>query len=180
MTPEMIGCAAVQARTMLSTKDWRRRDGAFNYETLHDQVVALFSGLPGDEWAVDTLAWFQRMVFGDSTPSGEEGGVPVPTPNAASAILAQRAARQAASQPTPSAAAASRRCFLLKQFRLIKVSTIVVILFVLVCIILPSFNIHGSLCILGTRARIIVFQHFARSLLPLASTTTTHRDIKLK
>ncbi|KAJ7802487.1 hypothetical protein B0H14DRAFT_3884546 [Mycena olivaceomarginata] len=65
--------------------------------------------------------------------------------------------------------------------RLIKVSTIiVVILFVLVRIILPSFNIHGSLCILGTRARIIVFQHFARSLLPLASTTTTHRDIKLK
>ncbi|KAJ7859198.1 hypothetical protein B0H14DRAFT_3864190 [Mycena olivaceomarginata] len=46
--------------------------------------------------------------------------------------------------------------------------------------ILPSFNIHGSLYILGTRARIIVFQHFARSLLPLASTTTTHRDIKLK
>ncbi|KAJ7315107.1 hypothetical protein DFH08DRAFT_715802, partial [Mycena albidolilacea] len=63
MTPEMIGCAAVQARTMLSTKDWRRRDGAFNYETLHDQVVALFSGLPGDQWAVDTLAWFQRYIY---------------------------------------------------------------------------------------------------------------------
>ncbi|KAJ7822296.1 hypothetical protein B0H14DRAFT_2829037 [Mycena olivaceomarginata] len=31
-----------------------------------------------------------------------------------------------------------------------------------------------------TRAHIIVFQDLARSLLPLASTTTTHHDIKLK
>ncbi|KAJ7808976.1 hypothetical protein B0H14DRAFT_2867940 [Mycena olivaceomarginata] len=49
--------------------------------------------------------------------------------------------------------------------------------FLLTCLTCLS---AGSLCILGTRARIIVFQHFARSLLPLASTTTTHRDIKLK
>ncbi|KAJ7732771.1 hypothetical protein B0H14DRAFT_3517583 [Mycena olivaceomarginata] len=105
MTLEMIGCGAVQARTMLSTKDWRHRDGAFNYETLHNQVVALFSGLPSDEWAVDTLTWFQRMIFEDSTPLGEEGGAPAPTPNAASTILAQCKARQAASQPTPSTAA---------------------------------------------------------------------------
>jgi hypothetical protein len=71
-----------------------------------------------------TLAWFQRyihlfgfdvsmlttsprMVFGDSTPSGEEGGAPAPTSNAANTILAQRAARQAASQPTPSTASAA-------------------------------------------------------------------------
>ncbi|KAJ7745399.1 hypothetical protein B0H14DRAFT_3514540 [Mycena olivaceomarginata] len=52
--------------------------------------------------------------------------------------------------------------------------------FLLVRIILPSFNIHGSLCILGTCAHIIVFQDLARSLLPLTSTTTTHHDIKLK
>jgi hypothetical protein len=56
---------------------------------------------------VSMLTTSLRMLFGDSTPSGEEGGVPAPTPNAASTILAQRAARQAASQPTPSAAAAA-------------------------------------------------------------------------
>ncbi|KAJ7304731.1 hypothetical protein DFH08DRAFT_1089157 [Mycena albidolilacea] len=38
----------------------------------------------------------------------------------------------------------------------------------------------GSLCFLSTRAHIIVFQDLARSLLPLASTTTTHHDIELK
>ncbi|KAJ7305653.1 hypothetical protein DFH08DRAFT_824955 [Mycena albidolilacea] len=90
---------------------------------------------------VSMLTTSPRMVFGDSTPSGEEGGAPAPTSNAANAILAQHAVRQATSP------AHIFRClchhYLMSLLpRLIKVSTILVVILVLVRIILLSFNIH--------------------------------------
>ncbi|KAJ7841818.1 hypothetical protein B0H14DRAFT_3693499 [Mycena olivaceomarginata] len=94
VSPEMLGCAVVQARTMISSKDWGRRDGAFDNEALFDAVVNLFSGLPEDPWAIETLAW---MVFGDSAPASAVSDAS-PAPSAAEAILAQRAARRAAAQ----------------------------------------------------------------------------------
>ncbi|KAJ6478899.1 hypothetical protein C8R45DRAFT_833021 [Mycena sanguinolenta] len=63
-TREMLGylLSRPQARTMLSTSDWTTRDGQYNYETLFDNVLELFEA-PMDEWARDTLAWYQRRVF---------------------------------------------------------------------------------------------------------------------
>ncbi|KAJ6456343.1 hypothetical protein C8R47DRAFT_1227880 [Mycena vitilis] len=49
-----------RAHTILSTKQWDVRDGAYNYEKMFDAVVKPFSGLPNDPWAVETLQWFQE------------------------------------------------------------------------------------------------------------------------
>ncbi|KAJ7077955.1 hypothetical protein C8R44DRAFT_896104 [Mycena epipterygia] len=91
--PEMIGYTGVQARTMLSTAEWKSRDGAYDYEALFTSIVNLFED-PEDPWAKDTLAWYQRMVFDGVTnhlqPTSE------PTASASSTVLAQRAARRAA------------------------------------------------------------------------------------
>ncbi|KAJ7333483.1 hypothetical protein DFH08DRAFT_814593 [Mycena albidolilacea] len=48
------------------------------------------------------------------------------------------------------------------------------------CFLDSSKSPRISLQILGTRTHVIVFQHLARSLLPLASTTTMHHDIERK
>ncbi|KAF8185496.1 hypothetical protein K438DRAFT_2019998 [Mycena galopus ATCC 62051] len=97
-TPRMIGCAVVQARAMICSRDWARRDGKFNNQVLFEQVVELFAGLPTDPWAVDTIAWYNRMVFDDAEPSLDEDEA-TPVPSATTNILAQRAARQAAAVP---------------------------------------------------------------------------------
>ncbi|KAJ6552937.1 hypothetical protein B0H19DRAFT_1263374 [Mycena capillaripes] len=95
--PEIIACAATQARTMLSTKDWKLRDGSFNNEEFYDAIIKLFSGLPDDPWAVETLDWYQRNVFGDADLPSDRADAE-PTPNAADIILTQRAARQERSE----------------------------------------------------------------------------------
>ncbi|KAJ7468865.1 hypothetical protein B0H11DRAFT_1732036 [Mycena galericulata] len=59
VTPEMIGYAGVQARTMISTSDWKLRDGTYDYEQFYNSIVILFSD-PDDEWAIETLKWYQR------------------------------------------------------------------------------------------------------------------------
>ncbi|KAJ7811349.1 hypothetical protein B0H14DRAFT_2606607 [Mycena olivaceomarginata] len=90
VSPEMIGYACVQARTMLGTKEWVLRDGPYDYTKVFDRIVALFA-IPDDPWAKETLEWYQREVFGnadvaqcaDSDESSDEEDV-----------LAQRAARR--------------------------------------------------------------------------------------
>ncbi|KAJ7694304.1 hypothetical protein B0H14DRAFT_3530738 [Mycena olivaceomarginata] len=90
VSPEMIGYACVQARTMLGTKEWFPRDGSYDYSKVFDRIVALFA-VPDDPWAKETLEWYQREVFGnadvaqcaDSDESSDEEDV-----------LAQRAARR--------------------------------------------------------------------------------------
>ncbi|KAJ7635899.1 hypothetical protein B0H17DRAFT_1217205 [Mycena rosella] len=64
--PEMIAYAAVQARTMLSTSEWKVRDGPYDYKELFESILKLFAD-PDDPWAKDTLQWYQRQVFGDAT-----------------------------------------------------------------------------------------------------------------
>ncbi|KAJ7211476.1 hypothetical protein B0H12DRAFT_1079579 [Mycena haematopus] len=59
VTPEMIAYACCQARTMLSTSEWTRKDGKYNYESLFDGVVKLFKN-PTAKWTVETLAWYQN------------------------------------------------------------------------------------------------------------------------
>ncbi|KAJ7824428.1 hypothetical protein B0H13DRAFT_2290984 [Mycena leptocephala] len=73
VSPEMIGYAACQARTMLGTKDWTERDGEYDYIELFNKVVKLFAD-PEDDWAKETLDWFQNELFGDAA-------APVPQAN---------------------------------------------------------------------------------------------------
>ncbi|KAJ6538175.1 hypothetical protein DFH09DRAFT_86186 [Mycena vulgaris] len=56
---EMVAYAVVQARTMLTTADWKPRDGSFDYEVFFNSIVELFAD-GEDPWTKDTLAWYQR------------------------------------------------------------------------------------------------------------------------
>ncbi|KAJ7892272.1 hypothetical protein B0H14DRAFT_3688425 [Mycena olivaceomarginata] len=172
MTPEMIGCGAVQVRTMLSTKDWGGRDGAFNYETLHDQVVALLSGLPG--WYSVTLLLRARKVE---------------HPRLHPMLLAQywRNARLDRPHPSPHLPPPllDTLCFLDSKSPRTYGADLSQIVIIILCtrqynLAVLQTSTDLSHRILGTRAHVIVFWHLTRSLLPLASTTTTHHDIELK
>ncbi|KAJ6498183.1 hypothetical protein C8R47DRAFT_1212502 [Mycena vitilis] len=100
MEPEMIGYACAQGRTMISTSDWDRYDGLFNYTDMWDAIMALFKSDPQDPWAVETLAWYQEEVFGAQGQTAANSTAPGPAPmNAAAAILAKRARRAAAPAP---------------------------------------------------------------------------------
>lgn len=46
---------------MLGTKDWTERDGEYDYIELFNKVVNLFAD-PEDDWAKETLDWFQKYV----------------------------------------------------------------------------------------------------------------------
>ncbi|KAJ7268422.1 hypothetical protein C8J57DRAFT_1612484 [Mycena rebaudengoi] len=99
ITPGICGVAACQGRTMLSTKDWGVRDGGFESQDLFDSVVGLFSD-PTHPWAVETLAYLQRRVFGDAKTSATSSG-PQTRRNAAAAILSQRSAPPPPPPPAP-------------------------------------------------------------------------------
>ncbi|KAJ7737000.1 hypothetical protein DFH07DRAFT_96597 [Mycena maculata] len=63
ITPPIIayGCCQVStSRTMLSTSEWKHKDGNFgkyNYERLFNAVVELFKN-PAGAWTIETLAWY--------------------------------------------------------------------------------------------------------------------------
>ncbi|KAF7374196.1 hypothetical protein MSAN_00301500 [Mycena sanguinolenta] len=97
----MIANAVVQARGMLSTRDWAPRDGAFDNEKLFDQIVKLFSK-KDDAWVIETLAW---QVFGDYEAPAVDDPEETAEPSPADDILAQRAARQAAAASSAAAMA---------------------------------------------------------------------------
>ncbi|KAJ7727494.1 hypothetical protein B0H14DRAFT_2640891 [Mycena olivaceomarginata] len=77
---------------MLGTKDWTERDGEYDYIELFNKVINLFAD-PEDDWAKETLDWFQNELFGDAA-------APVPQANDdedsdEEDVMAQRAARRA-------------------------------------------------------------------------------------
>ncbi|KAJ7506329.1 hypothetical protein B0H11DRAFT_1707147 [Mycena galericulata] len=60
VTAEMIGYAGVQVRDSLhGVQHWKLRDGTYDYEQFYNSIVILFSD-PDDEWAIETLKWYQR------------------------------------------------------------------------------------------------------------------------
>ncbi|KAJ7868069.1 hypothetical protein B0H14DRAFT_2572560 [Mycena olivaceomarginata] len=61
VTPEMLGYACAQARTLISTSDRTHKDGKYNYEKLFANVVELFEADEADTWAVETLEWLTRQ-----------------------------------------------------------------------------------------------------------------------
>ncbi|SJL01352.1 uncharacterized protein ARMOST_04672 [Armillaria ostoyae] len=40
-------------------------DGTFDMSIFYDSIVSLFESYPNDEWALDTLAWWNEQIFGD-------------------------------------------------------------------------------------------------------------------
>ncbi|SJK96863.1 uncharacterized protein ARMOST_14562 [Armillaria ostoyae] len=69
ITGRQIAYAACQARYALSSKDgWTEQDGAFDLPLFYKSIVDLFESHPDDEWALETLAWWNEQVYGD--PNG--------------------------------------------------------------------------------------------------------------
>ncbi|KAJ7762779.1 hypothetical protein DFH07DRAFT_956691 [Mycena maculata] len=101
-TGEMIGYVCGQARTMISTSDWTTKDDMYNYEHMFKSVVKLFEKKT-DTWVIDTLAFYQKHVFGSLDRSADESSEDDDNDDSdASAILALQAARA-----TPSSEASS-------------------------------------------------------------------------
>ncbi|KAJ7189664.1 hypothetical protein GGX14DRAFT_580524 [Mycena pura] len=97
-TGRMVAHACTHGRTMLSTKDWSRKDGAYDYVKMYRQVVALFEDDPEDEWVVETLEWYNDRVFNQDIldiADDEDSDDEMPA-SATAQILKQRRARKAA------------------------------------------------------------------------------------
>ncbi|KAK0493704.1 hypothetical protein EDD18DRAFT_1078098 [Armillaria luteobubalina] len=59
-----IAYAACQACYALSSKDgWSEQDGAFDLPLFYQSIVDLFESHPEDEWALETLTWWNKYVF---------------------------------------------------------------------------------------------------------------------
>ncbi|TFY75272.1 hypothetical protein EWM64_g8740, partial [Hericium alpestre] len=55
-----------KVRFALTSKErWNPEDGSYKYEEAYDKVVALFEDHPNDPWVLDTLAWYNKQVFGN-------------------------------------------------------------------------------------------------------------------
>ncbi|KAK0463159.1 uncharacterized protein EV420DRAFT_1639258 [Desarmillaria tabescens] len=66
---KQIAYVACQGHYALSSKDgWTEQDGAFDLPVFYNSIVDLFESHPDDEWALETLTWWNEQVFGD--PNG--------------------------------------------------------------------------------------------------------------
>ncbi|PSS06871.1 hypothetical protein PHLCEN_2v3529 [Hermanssonia centrifuga] len=64
-TPHTIAYACMMARYFCSSlTSWREQDGKFSLHHFYYYVVALFEMDAESSWAVDTLDWWDRQVFG--------------------------------------------------------------------------------------------------------------------
>jgi hypothetical protein len=52
----------VEGRTMISSSEWTRKDGEYDYVKMFDKVVKLFTDHPTDPWAIETLDWYTKCV----------------------------------------------------------------------------------------------------------------------
>ncbi|TFY82296.1 hypothetical protein EWM64_g1716 [Hericium alpestre] len=56
----------IQVRFALTSKErWNPEDRSYKYEEAYGKVVALFEYYPNDPWVLDTLAWYNKQVFGN-------------------------------------------------------------------------------------------------------------------
>ncbi|ETW85813.1 hypothetical protein HETIRDRAFT_448800 [Heterobasidion irregulare TC 32-1] len=68
VTPRTIAYAACQARFAISSIEmWSPDDGTFNYPIFYRRIVELFERYQADKWTKDTLAWWNKTVFGDES-----------------------------------------------------------------------------------------------------------------
>ncbi|KAI0754051.1 hypothetical protein C8Q80DRAFT_1136527 [Daedaleopsis nitida] len=64
VSPRMLAYVAVLVRHSLKTAEWNIADLQFNNSDFFDNVVALFDE-PRTPWASETLAWWDREIFGN-------------------------------------------------------------------------------------------------------------------
>ncbi|TBU56185.1 hypothetical protein BD310DRAFT_1025721, partial [Dichomitus squalens] len=97
VTPQMIAYAACILRFALNSQsEWSRKDGNFDVTGFHTNVAMSFIL---DEWADDTLAWWDKAIFG--SVKGASSAAPVivgPRTGSMAAQLADRIAAQASSR----------------------------------------------------------------------------------
>ncbi|KAJ7021550.1 hypothetical protein C8F04DRAFT_1313797 [Mycena alexandri] len=106
---EMMGYICGQARTMISASEWTSKEGAYNYERMFNSVVKLFENKT-DAWVVDTLAFYQRYVFGSLDRSADDSSENDSDDDSdVSTILALQAARNTPSSETFSIVQSLRR-----------------------------------------------------------------------
>ncbi|KAK0439079.1 uncharacterized protein EV420DRAFT_1735635, partial [Desarmillaria tabescens] len=73
ITGRIIAYGACQARYALSSVDgWTRWDGKFNLAKLYDTIVDMYEDFPEDPWAVQSLAWWNKEIFGNSAGDDDE------------------------------------------------------------------------------------------------------------
>ncbi|PBK80923.1 hypothetical protein ARMGADRAFT_1039719 [Armillaria gallica] len=68
---QVTGCyivyAACQTRYALSSKNtWCEQDGAFNMNMFYVAIMDLFEQYPDNEWAIETLHWWNQQIFGNA------------------------------------------------------------------------------------------------------------------
>ncbi|KAE9391232.1 hypothetical protein BT96DRAFT_1001546 [Gymnopus androsaceus JB14] len=105
VTGHHIACAAVQARFTLSDKDnWQDNDDHFCYSDFYNEIVNEFEDDPDDEVILETLIFWNQLVFGNADglggPSDPDFLLPIDADSDAeleteSTVSALQAARQA-------------------------------------------------------------------------------------
>ncbi|THG96657.1 hypothetical protein EW026_g5212 [Hermanssonia centrifuga] len=100
VTPHTIAYACMQARYFCSSlRSWRERDGKFCLRHFYYYIVALFEMDAESIWAVETLDWWDRQVFGKGPRKFEDSLMQMEqaadTNSDFNALIAQRIARRA-------------------------------------------------------------------------------------
>ncbi|KAJ6447772.1 hypothetical protein C8R45DRAFT_1047389 [Mycena sanguinolenta] len=99
MTPRMLGYICCQARTLISQSEWKQKDGKYDYQKLFDSVLKLFAK-SDDPWAVETLDWYTKGIFGGATADDAANDSGADSESEIDRILARRAARSSSSVPS--------------------------------------------------------------------------------
>ncbi|KAK0433072.1 hypothetical protein EV421DRAFT_1910364 [Armillaria borealis] len=70
ITGHIIVYGACQARYTLSSVDgWTCCDGKFDLQKFYEVIVDMYEDFPEDPWAVESLAWWNKEIFGNSVMS---------------------------------------------------------------------------------------------------------------
>ncbi|KAE9384942.1 hypothetical protein BT96DRAFT_982178 [Gymnopus androsaceus JB14] len=105
VTGRHIAYAAVQARFALSDKDnWKDDDDHFRYSDFYNEIINVFEDDPKDEKIIETLNFWNQLVFGNTDglggPSDPDSHLPIDADSDAgldteSTVSALQVARQA-------------------------------------------------------------------------------------
>ncbi|KAK0471656.1 hypothetical protein IW261DRAFT_1666963 [Armillaria novae-zelandiae] len=80
MTGRLIAYGACQAHYALSSLDsWRCRDGKFDLQKFYSSIVDMYEDIPDDPWAVASLAWWNKEVFGSLNDDDDDSPPPEST-----------------------------------------------------------------------------------------------------
>ncbi|SJL14235.1 uncharacterized protein ARMOST_17691 [Armillaria ostoyae] len=95
MTGRLIVYGACQAHYALSSLDsWTRRDGKFDLQMFYYSIVDMYEDFPEDPWAVASLAWWNKEVFGSLDGADEDNDNDNNTPPPESTVFKMAEARR--------------------------------------------------------------------------------------